>query len=930
MPRIVEVLGDFLHMNVVDDGSSIYDFMISKNPELKNFPMPVVAGKVGELKQGQIPTENDVEIVLRADWHQPLKKDDTVVLIAVLKPMGGGGDGGSGGVVQAVLGAVLLVVAAVMWWNPMGWAAFTGSMALSTGLLGASLLLGGVAGMMVNQPARMKNGQSNETSSPTYSINGSGNQARLLQPIPEGFGRIQIVPDVVASPYTTYEDNDQYMYAVYGIGRGSYEIHELKFAEATFWKNGSLSYESALIQDPGDIELEFIEPGNSVTLFPDNVESNPNVTQLQLHTQWSSEFKGWTGPFSSPPPGAKASRFQIDFLYPQGAGWYDEDGNLHGTDTACYVQYRPIDDYDNPLGDWVSADWYGGWWWGMTAMRRSHFIDLPMGRYEFRFMNPADRGPEQDNKIINDLYVDGLRAYLPGTLKYNQSCIAIKIKATNNLSQNASQELKCIYTRKLPIWDQATRTWSAPQPTRRFDAAIAAMCKAEWGGRLTDDRIDLDSLAYCQGKCFENGWNFDAYIDSEYSVLELITQACAPYRVFPRLIADKITFVYDEANRPIKHIFTPRDITRNSLQPSWAIHTQLTPDHMIVSYLDEDVNYARREVDCILPDSLAENGKYLQYPLGICNRKLAHDYGIYVAACNRFRRVSIDFGTESLSRILYVGDVISIQHPRLRAVGYGKVTDWNEQLRRVYVDTADCDFDPTTKRNLWAAFNKPDGSIWGPVRLSKYFNGYMQFNRADYDIVKKQQGIPFAWFDTGYASQPTTFALLSGKNIDRRFIIKDIKYEDLHHATISVMNDDPRVFSQVVPVPPWEYRNNSNMLTSLATPSKLTVKQFQLNGIVKMEWVSVFGASAYTIKYQDVHIEQEDPNDPDTITYEYGSENVISSVTNTFIDIPVENFLYDTLYAFMVRATNETGVSSWSQQVFLIPYPRVEEPEPEK
>lgn len=921
MPRIIEVYGEMARIVPVADGTSINDYMIAQNPELKNFPVPTVAGYIKQLPDGQvIPTEHDVDVIFRADWGKPLAKDDTIVLVAILKPLGGGGGGGgSGGVVQAVLGAVLVITAALMWWNPMGWAsiaALSGSFLASMALTGGVLLLSGIMGMFGAQPKGISADTYNEGSSPTYSINATTNQARLLQPVPESFGKIMCTPDIVANPYTLYQGNDQYMCAVYGVGRGEYVFHELYFGDDCFWNNGVLDYTSSLVSSSDDVQVQFVKPGDKVTLFPDNVESNVNVSQIQLFHKAHSDYTGWMGPWIVPPAGTKAQLFQFDFVAPRGVGWFADNGKLQNHSLNVAIQYRKVDDNDMPITNtWTDApSTSSGSMATLTPQRWSHFIELPLGRYEFQVQNTNTSGSTDSNsKPVDELYLDGLRAYLPGTLKYNQSCIAIKVRATNALSNNASQQFKCLYTRKLPIWNQSTRTWSAPQATRRFDAAIAWMCKADWGGRLSDSRIDLDALAYCQKKCDENEWNFDAYVDTAYSVMELIVQACAPYRVFPRLFADKISFIFDEANRPVKHIFTPRDIRRGSLQPSWAVHTQLTPDDVIVSYLDEDVHYARREVDCVLPDSMSENSKYVQFPLGVCSRKLAHDYGIYIAACNKFRRVKMEFTTEAMSRLLFVGDVISIQHPRLRAVGFGKVVDWNEPYLRVFVDTADCDFDPITRQSLWAAFNKPDGSVWGPVRLTKYFNGYMQFNKSDYDVVKAQQGNPFQWLDVGASSQPTTFALLTGKSVDRRFIIQRINFEDLNHATITAMNDDPRVYSQVVPIPPWTYRNVNSSLNRLDYPLQISYTKRDANHTLRVSWSSIRGAESYTLYYQDY------VDDGAGIITHVGYENYIRNITGTYIDIPYANFLKDKKYRIKVRSVAGTLVSAWSKILYLVP-----------
>lgn len=915
MPRIVEVFGEQVRVHQVVDGMTLNKFAELTYPEYNNFPVPVLATQ----KKYDVvhPVKNeDLQIVFRDQWDTPLVGTQTIFVTALPKPQGGGGGGGgSGGVFQSVLGATLIIAAALMWWNPAGWAAFAGVSAWTLGSLaftGAVLLLGGLMGTQQPKTPDYGGALGNEESSPTFSLNASSNQARLLQPIGEGFGKIQIVPDIVANPYVTYEGNDQFLYEVYGLGRGEYDVHEILYGEEAFWRDGQLLVGTALVESANDVTVQIVVPGGAVTLFPDNVESNSNVSQLQLFPTGHPDYSGWMGPYTSPSPGTKASKFQFDFLFPRGIGHWDSKGNLGGFNVGVGIQYRKVNDHGTPIGGWTRLpDWWTPWLATLTAQRFSHFVTLPEGRYEFQMVRLNGGSDGHGSYYVDDCYADGLRAYLPGTLRYNQSCLAIRIKATNRLSQSASKELRVTYTRKLPIWDPQTRTWSEPVATRRFDAAIAWMCKTDWGGRLTDERIDLDALHYCQQKCDENGWNFDAYIDSSYSVLELITQACASFRVYPRVLGDKISFVYDEANRPIKHVFTPRDIVRNSLIPSWATHTETTADDVIVSYLDEEQNYARREVQCTLPDSESREPKYVQYPIGICNRKLAHDYGIYLAACNRYRRIKLEFKIEALSRLLVAGDVVSVQHPRMHSLGFGKVVDWNEEERLIYVDMSEeCANDPAKERLLYVVFNDTSGKPYGPVQIVAYTEGFMQLDADDFEVVKRQQGNIFEWITAGYDCQPTTYALLGANVVDRRYILENIKFSNLHTATLTVMNDDPRVYTQNVPVPPWNYRNTNSMLEELQTPTDMVARYDKDNGMVRVTWGSTPGAQTWDIRY---YMSRAYIDENNQLVEENGAESNIRNLTVPYIDIPIENFTLGYNYLFLVRALNSNGVSDWAQ-----------------
>jgi hypothetical protein len=56
--------------------------------------------------------------------------------------------------------------------------------------------------------------------------------------------------------------------------------------------------------------------------------------------------------------------------------------------------------------------------------------------------------------------------------------LAMKMRATDNLSQRSSRMVNCVVTRKLSVWHPDTG-WSAVQPTRSVAWAMADILKAK-------------------------------------------------------------------------------------------------------------------------------------------------------------------------------------------------------------------------------------------------------------------------------------------------------------------------------------------------------------------------------------------------------------------------------------------------------------------
>jgi len=63
-----------------------------------------------------------------------------------------------------------------------------------------------------------------QNQSPNNELSERTNKARPRARIPDIFGTVRSVPDLLALPYTVYEDHVEVEYAYMGIGRGEYEI----------------------------------------------------------------------------------------------------------------------------------------------------------------------------------------------------------------------------------------------------------------------------------------------------------------------------------------------------------------------------------------------------------------------------------------------------------------------------------------------------------------------------------------------------------------------------------------------------------------------------------------------------------------------------------------------------------------------------------
>ena len=255
MPEAVLICGGQIRRRVTAEGPlALRELAGLLHPESEEFLAPTIAVAGGQ----PVLREND-------GWSLPIAPHAIVIFVEL--PMGGGGSNP----LTAILGVVAAVVIAInpgslLALGPLGLAEGSVAAGLVTGLVNGAIMLGatalvGALGGFSSVPSGLSGAYDAATASPTYNINSSGNQARLYQPEPEGFGRMKITPDYIATPWVQYIENEQYGYFVYALGRGTYDVESMSFGDTVFWR-ASGGVDSAY----DNVQVEFVPAGSPVTL----------------------------------------------------------------------------------------------------------------------------------------------------------------------------------------------------------------------------------------------------------------------------------------------------------------------------------------------------------------------------------------------------------------------------------------------------------------------------------------------------------------------------------------------------------------------------------------------------------------------------------------------------------------------------------------
>ncbi len=662
--------------------------------------------------------------VLRGDWTvTPI--DGLVIFITL--PQGGGGGGGGKNPLNTVLMIAVMVVATV-YGGPLGASlGFSGTLATAVGsavimTAGTALVSALVPLPTPNMPSFSSGGGLSQPS-PTYSLQGQGNYARLSQPIPVVYGRHLVYPDLAATPYGEYQGNEQYLHQLHCIGLGDYDIEQIRIEDTPMASFEEVSY-------------QIVSPGSSVTLFNPDVVTAPEVAGQELLADT------WTGGFAINPADSDVTHIGIDILLPRGLYYANDAGGLEVRSANWKIEARAIDAKGDSVGSWFTLGSESISAATTTPQRLTFKYPVSPDRYEVR----ATRLDSKDtsSRVGHEVRWGEARGYLAGGVAFpdNVTLLAIRMRATDNLSQRSSRLINCIVTRKLPVWSADTG-WSTAVPTRSIAWVFADILRASYGAKLTDERIDLAALAQLDQVWTSRGDQFDGVFDQQVTVWEALTRVARCGRAVPFLQGGIVRLVRDEARHLPVALFSPRNIVKNSLKIQYVMPGEETADAVTVEFFSSRT-WKPDEVTVSLPGSSGTNPAKLRL-FGCTTEEHAVREGLYLAAANRYRRRIITFRTELEGMIPTYGDLIAIAHDMPSWGAGGEIVAWDPDSKIATLSETVVFIDD---QSHVMALRRRDGGVSGPHAVTLGGD-------AQQVVFDELPDIPI---ETGLSSERTHFA----------------------------------------------------------------------------------------------------------------------------------------------------------------------------
>lgn len=695
------------------------------------------------------------EAVLRADWQQPVQDGD--LLAVVLLPQGGGG--GSNPL------KIILMIVMTMFVPGVG-AFLAEGMGLAAGGIGEALVtaaVGMTATAVVNAlipPPKppSPNGSGGSTyasSSPTYNLSAQGNMARIDGTIPEHFGRLLCYPDFAAAPYLEYAGNEQYLYQLLCIGTGEYGIEAIRIEDTS-------------IDNFEEIEYEIVLPYNAVNLFPTAVVTSPEVA--------GQEATGTAlGPFTANGATTTANRLAIDVVCERGLFYSNDSGGLDAKSVSFTSEAREIDDDGDPVGSWFTLGTETITAATTTPQRRSYSYAVPDGRYEVRFTRNDSK--DTNSRSGHELDWAGLRAYLTSSDNFGDvTLVAMKMRATNNLSNQASRKINMVATRKLPVWDGTM--WSPANTATRSPAWAIAYCAKRIG--LPDSRIDLAGLLALDAVWADRGDTFDGRFDQVGTWWDSVSKIAQAGRAKPFMQGSVLCVWRDQSVSLPVAAYGMRNIVRGSFALEFVTPTPDTADAIEVSYFD-DAAWKPRRVTAKLAGSTAAKPAKVDL-FGCTGRAQAYREGLYMAAANRYRRTLIKFQTEMEGFIPSYGDLIAISHDLPQWGQGGEIVSWDGGTNTAILS------EPLTWKPAethYIGLRRRDGSLSGPYTATIGVDEYRVVLATAPDFT------PY----TGQEEERTHFTFGWGETWRQLARVIAIRPRGPFRVEIEAINEDPGVHS---------------------------------------------------------------------------------------------------------------------------------------
>ena len=465
---------------------------------------------------------------------------------------------------------------------------------------------------------------------PVFELSGQRNKAKLGHPVEVSYGRPRNWPSYGASPYNQFAGEDQQsLYQLFCLGQGTFSDIVLQIEDTS-------------IDNFSEVVYEIYQPGQEVTLFPDNIFTNTEVNGTEMFGPNEAEYTEWIGPYAVNPATTVTTEIQIDITLPGGLNNQTESGGLSAVNVAALWEYREINDYGGPVAGatWQTLGTFSKTLATIDTKRYTLFFPVTAGRYEVRGHRTDDKSTNY--RVTNTVTWYQLRAFLPSKRVYpGKTMLAVKSRATNQLNDSSSNRINFFGTREVPIYDPVSETWSANTATRNPMWAAMDVLRSTYGGNVPDNCLDLVEVARLADIFDISGDTFDWVFESRSTVWEILKAIGRTVRSVPYVKGHQITFFRDDPQAYPVAMFMKHNIKKDTITLDTWLPSSDDSDGVEVEYVSP-LTWKKETIKCLLPGDSGVNTDKISLS-GVTDRDRAYRLGMYLRSVDKLGRKALRF-----------------------------------------------------------------------------------------------------------------------------------------------------------------------------------------------------------------------------------------------------------------------------------------------
>ena len=470
--------------------------------------------------------------------------------------------------------------------------------------------------------------------SPTYSLSGGSNRARLFAPLPLVVGQHRISPDMGAKTFVEFQSDAQFLYQVFNFGWSDLTLSDYRIGNTP-------------LGDYNEVQTEESDGTGALTIFPGNVDSVAGVF-LDYDDGWTTK----TGSLTT-------TKIAIDItgtLYRIG----DQEVETRTVDIS--MEYRLVG-----AGSWstfldagntvtLSND-------STKPLRLTYIKDgLASGQYEVR----VKRGTldETDPRNISMITFSQMRSYQPDEGDYTgQKRVAMVIRATGQINGQV-QQFSALASSSIPVWNGST--W-ADGPTSNPAWIFLWIARGKvinsirvFGGGIPDSKIDIEALKEWGTWCNTENFTCNLVFDRSMSVNEMLSIVARCGEASISWASGKLSVIWMAGGQPSVQMFGMNNIVFESFRVDYT--TGKVADEIVCQFINPDLDWQTDTVRAIVPGVTNPVNPVNIELMGVTNKELAGRIASFMAASQKYHRKKISWETDIEGLVCTRGDVVTLSH----------------------------------------------------------------------------------------------------------------------------------------------------------------------------------------------------------------------------------------------------------------------------